>query len=223
MKLLLVEDEKDLLNAYQKGLKAEGYGIDAAASAEDALDLLSYNQYDCIVLDLNLPKMSGMKLLEKIREQDDQVKIMIVSALHTVDHRIEGLDKGANDYLIKPFDFQELKARLRALMRRDFSVKPNTLKAGDFELDLALHQVKYKEKIIGLTVKEYSIFSYIFLNQDHIVSAEEILEKCWNEAADPFTDVMRVHIYALRKKIHEITERDDVILTVKGVGYRLNP
>ncbi|MDP3444510.1 MAG: response regulator, partial [Ignavibacteria bacterium] len=97
MKLLLVEDEKDLLNAYQKGLKAEGYGIDAAASAEDALDLLSYNQYDCIVLDLNLPKMSGMKLLEKIREQDDQVKIMIVSALHTVDHRIEGLDKGAND------------------------------------------------------------------------------------------------------------------------------
>ena len=223
MKLLLVEDEKDLLNAYQKGLKAEGYGIDAASSAEEALDLLSYNQYDCIVLDLNLPKMSGMELLEKIRREDDQVKIMIVSALHTVDRRIEGLDKGANDYLIKPFDFQELKARLRALMRRDFSVKPNTLKAGDFELDLALHQVKYKDEIIGLTVKEYAIFSYIFLNQDHIVSAEEILEKCWNEEADPFTDVMRVHIYALRKKIHAITERDDVILTVKGVGYRLNP
>ena len=223
MKLLLVEDEKDLLNAYQKGLKAEGYGIDAASSTEDALDLLSFNQYDCIVLDLNLPKMSGMELLERIRKEDDQVKIMIVSALHTVDRRIEGLDKGANDYLIKPFDFQELKARLRALMRRDFSVKPNTLKAGDFELDLALHQVKYKEHIIGLTVKEYAIFSYIFLNQDHIVSAEEILEKCWNEEADPFTDVMRVHIYALRKKIHEITERDDVILTVKGVGYRLNP
>lgn len=223
MKLLLVEDEKDLLNAYQKGLKAEGYGIDAASSAEEALELLSYNQYDCIVLDLNLPKMSGMELLEKIRENDDQVKIMIVSALHTVDRRIEGLDKGANDYLIKPFDFQELKARLRALMRRDFSVKPNTLKAGDFELDLALHQVKYKDEIIGLTVKEYAIFSYIFLNQDHIVSAEEILEKCWNEEADPFTDVMRVHIYALRKKIHEITERDDVIVTVKGVGYRLNP
>ena len=201
-------------------LQVDPFNITAIA---DAMELLSYNQYDCIVLDLNLPKMSGMELLEIIREKDDKVKIMIVSALHTVDRRIEGLDKGANDYLIKPFDFQELKARLRALMRRDFSVKPNTLKAGEFELDLALHQVKYKDRIIGLTVKEYAIFSYIFLNQDHIVSAEEILEKCWNEEADPFTDVMRVHIYALRKKIHEITERDDVILTVKGVGYRLNP
>lgn len=223
MKLLLVEDEQDLLNAYQKGLKAEGYGIDVAASAEDALELLSYNKYDCIVLDLNLPKMSGLELLESIREEDDQTKIMIVSANHTVDQRIAGLDKGANDYLIKPFDFQELKARLRALMRRDFSVKPTILVSGDFSLDLALHQVKYKDKVIGLTVKEYAIFSYLLQNQDHIVSAEELLEKCWNEEADPFTDVMRVHIYALRKKIHAITERDDVILTVKGVGYRLNP
>lgn len=223
MKLLLIEDERQLLEAYKKGLSQEGYGIDCAKSAEEALDLLSYNLYDLIVLDLNLPRMDGISLLKEIRKEDDKVKVIIVSANRTVDQRIEGLDTGANDYLTKPFDFPELQARIRALLRRDFTVKPNLIKAGDFALDLALHQISYKGEMIGLTLKEYAIFSYLMKNTDHIVSAEELFEKCWNEESDPFTDVMRVHIYALRKKIHALAGRDDVIVTVKGVGYRLNP
>jgi len=223
MKLLLIEDERQLLEAYKKGLSQEGYGIDCAKSAEEALDLLSYNLYDLIVLDLNLPRMDGISLLKEIRKSDDKVKVIIVSANRTVDQRIEGLDTGANDYLTKPFDFPELQARIRALLRRDFTVKPNLIKTGDFALDLALHQISYKGQMIGLTLKEYAIFSYLMKNTDHIVSAEELFEKCWNEESDPFTDVMRVHIYALRKKIHALAGRDDVIVTVKGVGYRLNP
>lgn len=223
MKLLLIEDEPQLLEAYRKGLSPEGYGIDTAKDAESALDLLSYNRYDLIVLDLNLPRMDGISLLSKIREEDDTVKVIIVSAYRNVEKRIEGLDTGANDYLVKPFDFEELKARIRALLRRDFTNKPNLITAGDFSLDLALHQISYQNQLIGLTLKEYAIFSYLIQNRDHVVSAEELFEKCWNEESDPFTDVMRVHIYALRKKIHALANRDDVIVTVKGVGYRLNP
>ena len=221
MKLLLIEDEPQLLEAYQKGLSREGYGIDTARTLHQARELLSYNDYDLIVLDLNLPDGSGLDLLHEIRIDNAHVKIIIVSALNQTQIRIQGLDEGANDYLTKPFDFEELKARIRALLRRDFNSKPNRLILKDFSLDLSLHQIFYKDKVIALTVKEYAIFSYLMQNVDRVVSSEELLEKCWNDELDPFSDVMRVHIYALRKKIHALTQRDDVIVTLKGVGYTL--
>lgn len=223
MKLLLIEDERQLLEAYRKGLTPEGYGMDLASSVFEAQSYLSYNSYDLILLDLNLPDGSGLDLLKEIRTQDPNVKVIIVSALNQTHLRIQGLDEGANDYLTKPFDFEELKARIRALLRRDFSVKPNRLILNDFSLDLALHQIYYQDQLVLLTLKEYAILSYLIQNADRIVSSEELLEKCWNDSIDPFSDVMRVHIYALRKKIHALAHRDDVILTVKGVGYRLQP
>ena len=222
MKLLLIEDEPQLLEAYKKGLSQEGYGIDTARTLKEAQDYLSYNDYDLVLLDLNLPDGNGLDLLHELRAENTQVKIIIVSALNQTQIRIQGLDEGANDYLTKPFDFDELKARIRALLRRDFSLKPNRLVLKEFSLDLSLHQIFYQDKVVALTLKEYAIFSYLMQNVDRVVSAEELLEKCWNDELDPFSDVMRVHIYALRKKIHALTQRDDVIVTLKGVGYTLN-
>lgn len=223
MRLLLVEDESQLLEAYVKGLKQEGYAIDTAANGEDAVELCSINTYDLIVLDLNLPKLNGIDVLKEVRALNKAVKIIIVSANRSIDQRIEGLDLGANDYLTKPFDFLELKARIRALLRRDFISQPNVLSVKDFTVDLNLHQITYQGKLIILTLKEYTILTYLIQNKDRIISSEELLEKCWNEEADPFSEAMRVHIYALRKKIQEATQRADVIQTVKGVGYRFNP
>jgi len=223
MRLLLIEDETQLLNAYVKGLKQDGYAIDTASNGEDAVELCGINTYDLIVLDLNLPKLNGIEVLKQVRALNESVKIIIVSANRSIEQRIEGLDLGANDYLTKPFDFLELKARIRALLRRDFISQPNVLSIKDFNVDLNLHQITYQGKLIILTLKEYTILTYLIQNKDRIISSEELLEKCWNDEADPFSEAMRVHIYALRKKIQEATQRDDVIQTVKGVGYRFNP
>jgi DNA-binding response OmpR family regulator len=223
MRLLLVEDESQLLQAYVKGLKQDGYAIDTAKDGESAVELCSINTYDLIVLDLNLPRLHGIEVLKQIRALNQAVKIIIVSANRSIEQRVAGLDLGANDYLTKPFDFQELRARIRALLRRDFLSAPNTITIGDFVLDLNLHEVTFQGQRIILTLKEYTLLAVLIQNKDRIVSSEELLEKCWNEEADPFSEAMRVHIYALRKKLNEATRRDDVILTVKGAGYRFNP
>jgi DNA-binding response OmpR family regulator len=223
MRILLVEDEIQLLNAYVKGLKQDGYAIDTANNGDDAVELCTINTYDLIVLDINLPKLNGIEVLKQVRALNESVKIIIVSANRSIDQRIEGLDLGANDYLTKPFDFLELKARIRALLRRDFISQPNVLSVGDFTVDLNLHQVSFLGKQILLTLKEYTILTYLITNRERIISSEELLEKCWNDEADPFSEAMRVHIYALRKKIQEATRRDDIIQTVKDVGYRFNP
>ena len=223
MRLLLVEDESQLLQAYVKGLKQDGYAIDTAKDGESAVELCSINTYDLIVLDLNLPRLHGIEVLKQVRELNQAVKIIIVSANRSIEQRVAGLDLGANDYLTKPFDFQELRARIRALLRRDFLSQPNTIAVGDFVLDLNLREVTFQGQRILLTLKEYALLAVLIQNKDRIVSSEELLEKCWNEEADPFSEAMRVHIYALRKKLNEATRRDDVILTVKGAGYRFNP
>jgi DNA-binding response OmpR family regulator len=223
MRILLVEDESQLLNAYVKGLKQDGYAIDTASDGASAVELCEINTYDLVVLDINLPKLNGIEVLKQVRTLNKSVKIIIVSANRSIEQRIEGLDLGANDYLTKPFDFQELRARIRALLRRDFISQPKVLSINDFNIDLNLHQITYQGKMILLTLKEYTILTYLIQNRERIISSEELLEKCWNDEADPFSEAMRVHIYALRKKIQEATQRDDVIQTVKGVGYRFNP
>lgn len=223
MRILLVEDESQLLSAYVKGLKQDGYAIDTAGDGTTAVELCEINTYDLVVLDINLPKLNGIEVLKQVRSLNKSVKIIIVSANRSIEQRIEGLDLGANDYLTKPFDFQELRARIRALLRRDFISQPKVLSINDFNIDLNLHQITYQGKMILLTLKEYTILTYLIQNRERIISSEELLEKCWNDEADPFSEAMRVHIYALRKKIQEATHRDDVIQTVKGVGYRFNP
>jgi DNA-binding response OmpR family regulator len=222
MRLLIVEDEVQLVEALVKGLKKDGYAIDTALNSADASELLAINMYDLVVLDINLPDDSGLNVLDVLRGYDSDVRVIILSANRSIDDRIQGLDKGANDYLTKPFDFQELKARIRALLRRDFNSKPTVLVQGEFTVDPALHRVAYQSKDIPLTLKEYAIFNYLVRNCERIVSSEELLEHIWNEEADPFSDVMRVHIYSLRKKLSAATGGLTVIQTVKGSGYRFD-
>lgn len=219
MRLLIIEDEKDILLALQKGLQKEGYAIDVTSDGEEALELLNLNTYDLVVLDINLPSIDGFSILEILREKDVTTRVIIVSANREIEDKIKGLDLGANDYLVKPFDFSELKARIRALLRREFTSIPTIIKEGGLCLDLATHKVTFNDQILNLTLKEYSILKYLIQNKGRIVSSEELIQHVWDENADPFTTVIRVHIYSLRKKLISISGKDDIIQTIKGVGY----
>lgn len=219
MRLLIVEDEKDLLYALQKGLQQESYAVDIASDGTIASELLAANTYDLLVLDINLPQLDGYELLRSLREYNNTIKVIIVSANREIEDRIKGLDLGANDYLVKPFDFSELKARIRALLRREFSSKPMLIKEGNLEVDLKANKITYSEKEIPLTRKEYAIFKYLIENKGRVISSEELLEHVWDDSADPFSSSVRVHIYSLRKKINNLGDNKLKIETVKGVGY----
>lgn len=219
LRLLIVEDETNILDALETGLKKDGYAIDVASNGQLAQEMIEINAYDLIVLDINLPDIDGFTILKFLRENNPITRVIIVSANRTIDDRIRGLDLGANDYLVKPFDFQELKARIRALLRRDFTSKPNLMREGELEIDLSMQKVSYKGREIILTLKEYSILKYFVMNKGKIISAEELYQHIWNEEANPFTEVMRVHIYTLRKKLNSATGKKDIITTIKGSGY----
>jgi len=222
VRLLLVEDEIYILSALEKGLKKDGYAIDCAQSGSEAAELADINDYDLIVLDLNLPDFSGLEVLKQVRAKNPNVRVLIVSANRSIEDRINGLDLGANDYMTKPFDFQELKARIRALLRRDFLSKPNNIIEGDFEIDLSAKKILYKKEELILTLKEYAILNHLIQNKGRIVSSEELFENLWNDEADPFSEVMRVHIYSLRKKLLIASGKSNFISTVKGAGYLFN-
>lgn len=219
LRLLIVEDEIDILLALQRGLKKEGYAVDITSNGEEALELLSINVYDLLVLDINLPGVDGFSILEILRQKDVSTKVIIVSANREIEDRIKGLDLGANDYLVKPFEFLELKARIRALLRREFISKPTIIKEDGISIDLSTHKVTFNGELINLTLKEYSILKYLVQNKGKIISSEDLLQHVWDENADPFSTVIRVHIYSLRKKLTSIIGRDNVIKTIKGVGY----
>ena len=219
MRLLIVEDEIDILLALQRGLKKEGYAIDIASDGHEALELLSFNVYDLVVLDINIPGVDGFTVLKVLRDKDINTRVVIVSAKREIEDRINGLDLGANDYLVKPFDFLELKARIRALLRREFVSKPTVIKEDGLCINLSTNKVTYNGDIIHLTLKEYSILKYLLQNKGRIISSEELIEHVWDESADPFTTVIRVHIYSLRKKLIAVTGKENLIQTIKGVGY----
>ena len=219
MRLLIVEDEIDILQALQRGLKSEGYAVDITSNGEEALELLSFNSYDLMVLDINLPGVDGFSILKSLREKDATTKVIIVSANREIEDKIKGLDLGANDYLVKPFDFLELKARIRALLRRGFIIKPSVINEDGISIDLSTHKVTYSGKEINLTLKEYSILQYLVQNKGRIISSEELISRVWDENADPFTTVIRVHIYSLRKKLTIASGKENLIQTIKGVGY----
>lgn len=218
MRILLVEDEKKLSNSIVKGLTNAGYAVDAAYDGEEALYEYEVNEYDLIILDLNLPKKDGLDVLREIREKDNEMKVLILSARTKVDDRILGLDEGANDYLIKPFDFGELKARIRNLLRRDFVQKPQDLALNGLTVDTKAKRVLYHTQEITLTRKEYGILEYLMLHKNQIISAETLTEHVWNNEFDPFSNSFRYHIHSLKKKISAASGLD-FIKTVWGQGY----
>ncbi len=218
MKLLLVEDEEMLSAIIAKGLRKAGYAVDTVFDGEEALEYYEINRYDIIILDLNIPKIDGLDVLRAIRKKDSDTKILILSARTKVDERIHGLDEGANDYLIKPFDFGELEARIRNLLRRNFSGLPSTITFGIFTIDTNAKKVIYDGEALKLTRKEYSILEYLVLNKNKVISAEEFVEHIWSSEFAPFSNTIRYHIHSLKKKLSDCS-RQEVIKTIRGQGY----
>lgn len=219
MKLLIIEDEIDLIHALEKGFRKKGYIVETAMDGKEGLGLYNINEYDIIILDLNLPSMDGMDILCAIRNKDKKQKVLILSARSAVEHRIKGLDMGANDYLSKPFDFGELEARVRSLLRREIIQQDVVLQCSSIKLDTKLKQVfTNTNDIIELAPKEYAILEYLMLNVDKIISAEKLIEHIWDSDANYFTDSVKVHISNIRKKLKEACGRE-VITTMRGHGY----
>ena len=214
MKLLIVEDEITLLQALSKGFRKLGYIIDSAEDGEQALALYFDNPYSLIVLDLNLPKVDGLDVLREIRKENKTIPVLILSAKSEVQDKINGLDMGANDYLAKPFHFDELDARVRALLRRDFNTTDTVIVCGEIKLDTALKKVFWSNAEVQLTKKEYSIFEFLMRHKSQMVSSEELIEAVWENDADGFTNTCKVHINAMRKKLPE-----HMIKNAKGQGY----
>ncbi|MEG0386397.1 MAG: response regulator transcription factor, partial [Solibacillus sp.] len=218
MRILVAEDEVDLQEAIAEGLRMEGYAVDTCSDGEDAYELTSVENYDLIILDLNLPKMDGLNVLEMIREENKEVKVLILSARSSVNEKVQGLDMGANDYLTKPFDFAELEARIRNLLRRKFVQENSLLTCGEINMDLTKRIASVGEQELLLTKKEFALLEYFLLHQEKVLSQEELMAHVWDQHADSFSGVIRVHIASLRKKL-KVLLKDDPIRTKIGEGY----
>ncbi len=221
MRLLIIEDEPDLRSALCAGLTKKGYITDAAADGNEGYELALVNNYDLILLDLNLPGMDGLTLLKKIREKDLLQKVLILSARSAYEQRIEGLDLGANDYLVKPFDFGELEARVRSLLRRSFTQYNTVIHFDRFRLDTRVRLVYTDDnEVVNLTPKEFSILEYLLLNRGNVVSAGELIEHVWASDDSLFSNSIKVHMSALRKKLAAYSS-NEIIINMRGSGYRI--
>jgi DNA-binding response OmpR family regulator len=220
MRVLVVEDEVRLAHALERGLRAEGFGVDLAHDGESGLHLASGGGYDAVVLDIMLPKLSGYRVVERLRNANNWVPILLLSAKDGEYDQADGLDVGADDYLTKPFSYVVLVARLRALLRRGAPERPTILRAGDLELDPATHVVRRGESDISLTPREFSLLDYLLRRRGEVVSKRALLEHVWNSLDEIDPNVVEVYIGYLRRKIDTPFGRQ-AVQTVRGAGYRL--
>lgn len=221
MRLLIVEDELELAAALARGLRRQGHAVDMAATAGEAQLKIASAGYDLILLDWNLPDGAGVDLCRGLVEGSldlfgDRPRVLMLTARDDIEDRVEGLDAGADDYLVKPFAFAELAARVRALLRRDPELSP-VLKVGPITLDPARFEASLNGQPLELTSKEFALLQYFMANDGLVLSQETLLEHVWDEMADPFTNVVRVTVSNLRKKLG----RPELIETIPGRGYRL--
>jgi DNA-binding response OmpR family regulator len=219
VRILLVEDDRKTAGFIVRGLKEAGYAVDHAEDGEKGLMIAAINPYDVAIVDIMLPKIDGLTLIEKMRRKQINTPVLILSAKRTVEDRVKGLQKGGDDYLIKPFSFSELLARTQALIRRSHaSTAPSTLTVGDLTLDLLKHEVNRRDRKIDLQPREFSLLEYLMYNKERIVSKTMILEHVWDYSFDPQTNVVDVLVCRLRNKV----DRDfpqKLIHTIRSVGY----
>ena len=223
MRVLVVDDEVDLAEAIARGLRREGYAVDLARDGEDALEKARLTPYDLICLDITMPKMDGRAVCRAIRADPvhaEPPRILMLTARDEIQDRVGGLDDGADDYLVKPFAFPELTARVRTLMRRDAATSGSILKVGPVVLDTAAHSVTRSGEPVSLTSKEFALLRYFMGQPGVVISQEALLEHVWDENADPFTNTVRVTVGTLRRKL-TVEGEDPPIETVIGAGYRL--
>ena len=222
MHILVVEDEEKVAGAIREGLAAESYQVTIAKTGEDGFFLASSQTFDLIVLDLMLPGRDGLDILTKLRERELQMPVLILTARDALEDRVLGLDTGADDYLVKPFAFPELLARIRALLRRGRTDQVLKLALGDLAMDLVTRKVARGQHKLDLTPKEFDLLEYLLRHQKHIVSREMLARDVWQETtrATPLDNVIDVHIARLRKKVDDPFEKK-LIRTIRGVGFML--
>ena len=220
MRLLIVEDEKQLCDTIAKSLYAAGYEVDTCYDGDEALDYVLTEEYDLIVLDLNLPGRDGMNILRELRQDNDETKVIILSARSQIADKVEGLDAGANDYMEKPFHLQELEARIRSLTRRKFVQEDVCVRCGAIRFDTKKREAYAKDALLSLTRKESGILEYLLLNQGRPISQEELIEHVWDASVDSFSGSVRVHVSSLRKKLKSVLGYDPIINKV-GEGYKI--
>ena len=223
MRILVVDDEPDLVAALARGLKREGYAVDTATSGEEALAKASWNPYDLVCLDLNMPDLDGLEVCNSLRTSSFQgitPRVLMLTARDTIEDRIQGLDVGADDYLVKPFSFDELAARVRSLLRRDSGGTGSVIEIGPLMVDTSRHIAKRGERFLELTSKEFTLLRYFMAKPGQVISQSELLDHVWDEHADPVTNTVRVTVGTLRRKI-SVDDEIDLIETVVGSGYRL--
>lgn len=221
MRILVVEDEPDLARALARGLRQQGYAVDIAENGEQGWEIGEVNEYDLVILDLNLPDMDGLEVCRRLRSSKPGLLILMLTARDRVADKVAGLDSGADDYLTKPFHFEELLARVRALLRRDLRVREPILQVGDLKLDPASRTAWAGKRRLDLTHKEFGILEYLMRRAGEVVSQEELIEHVWNEDVNLFTGSVRVHIHSLRRKLGDDAKYPRYIETVIGGGYRL--
>ncbi|HMG34679.1 MAG TPA: response regulator transcription factor [Blastocatellia bacterium] len=221
MRILVVEDEPRVANFIARGLREQTFAVDVACDGEHAVFQAETNDYDLILLDVMLPSQNGFEACRAMRELGVNCPILMLTARDAVDDRVIGLDSGADDYLCKPFEFKELLARIRALLRRGKQLRPETLEVADLTLNTASHSVSRRGRIINLTAKEYSLLEFFVLRAGMIVTRGEIAEHVWDENFDPFSNVIDVYVARLRKKLDEGFAAP-LIHTRRGEGYVLS-
>ena len=223
MRILVIEDEEDLANAIAKGLRKQGYAVDTAFDGESGWEAAEINDYDLLVLDLNLPGLNGLEVCRRLRTSQPHLLILMLTARSQPYQRVEGLDLGADDYLVKPFHWGELMARVRALLRRKTHDRKVLLQCGDLTLDPTAQVAALGNQRLRLTGKEFSILEYLMRHPGKVIGQQELLEHIWDDSANAFTNAVRVHINSLRRKLEEDAKRPRYIETVIGKGYRMRP
>jgi DNA-binding response OmpR family regulator len=222
MRILIVEDEHKIASAIKKGLEQERYAVDVAYTGSEGYDLASSEDYDLIILDLMLPDMSGIEICKKLRDKAIQTPILILTAKGQVQDKVEGLDAGADDYLTKPFSFEELLARIRALIRRPKEALNTQLTVSDLTLDTKLFQVKRNGVEVKLSSKEFSLLEYLMRNSERIITKEQIMNHVWDYDSDILPNTVEVYIKNIRNKIDiTFSKENPLIHTVRGFGYKI--
>jgi two-component system copper resistance phosphate regulon response regulator CusR len=221
MRVLVVEDEEKIAQFLKKGLTEKGYTVEAVGDPDTALQKLEATPFDLLILDLLLPgSRDGLDVCREVRSRGIRVKILMLTARDTIENKVEGLDAGADDYIVKPFSFRELLARLRALTRRTEMPEPGPLTLGDLSYDPDSREVTRGSEVVRLTAREGALFELLLRRRGKVVSRSEIQARIWEDSFELSTNIIDVYINSLRKKL-DTGERDKIIQTVRGVGYRV--
>ena len=220
LRILLAEDQPDLLDVTVKRLRAEGFGVDGCADGQQALDYLEATDYDLVILDIMMPKVDGLTVLRTLRSRKNPVPVLLLTARDAISDRVEGLDAGADDYLTKPFDFSELTARVRALLRRNSTEKSDLLQAGDLVMELSTHRVTRDGREISLSTREFALLESLLRHKGAILSRAQLENQVWDYGFEGGSNIVDVYIRYLRKKIDDPFKKK-LIHTVRGTGYTL--